>query len=99
MNVLRFDACESDFDARLKALLAYADEVDEAVESAVRDILAQVRERGDAAILECTARLDGLNAAHVAALEVSKAQMQAALAELSGAQLPRASESHVVVIR
>ena len=59
MNVTRLDASAREFSARLDALLAYADDVDDTVERAVQAILADVRSRGDAAVLEYTERFDG----------------------------------------
>ena len=74
------------FDAALAALLAYAPEADERVEAAVATILADVRAHGDAAVLECTRRFDGVEAASVAALEIGHDALQAALADLPVAQ-------------
>ncbi len=74
------------FDAELARLLAYAAEADAAIETAVTAILADVRERGDAAVLDCTRRFDGVDAASVAALEIGTDELQAALAGLPAAQ-------------
>ena len=42
------------------------------------DILADVQARGDAAVLEYTARFDGLQADSMAALELTKQELKAA---------------------
>jgi histidinol dehydrogenase len=52
------------------------------VQNAVSEILAGVRARGDAAVLEYTARFDRLNAPDMAALELSQDDLQAALEKL-----------------
>ena len=52
----------------------------------MRDILADVRARGDAALLDCTARFDGVQAASVAALELRAAELKAAFDGLPAEQ-------------
>ena len=49
-------------------------------------ILADVQQRGDAAVLEYTARFDGLNAPDLAALELTQAELQAAFDSLPDVQ-------------
>lgn len=82
LSITRLDASSSDFRARLAELLAFNDETDSAVQNAVSEILAGVRAKGDAAVLEYTARFDRLNAPDMAALELSQADLQAALSKL-----------------
>jgi len=77
---------DAGFGAALTALLAYSAETDEAIETSVAAILADVRARGDAAVLDCTRRFDGLDAASVASLEVHASDMRAALVGLPDAQ-------------
>ena len=77
---------EPGFAAELARLLAYAPEADDAIESAVTAILADVRARGDAAVLDFTRRFDGIDAPSLASLEVGAAEMQAALAGLPAPQ-------------
>ena len=74
------------FAATLTALLAYSAETDEAIETSVAAILADVRARGDAAVLDCTRRFDGIDATSVGALEVHASDMRAALVGLPDAQ-------------
>ena len=57
---IRLDQTNADFEARFAALLAAKREVSEDVDSAVRAILADVRHRGDAAVIDYTARFDRL---------------------------------------
>jgi histidinol dehydrogenase len=82
VSIVCLNAADADFRARLAELLAFNDETDTAVQGAVSEILAGVRARGDAAVLEYTARFDRLNAANMAALELSQAELHAALAKL-----------------
>jgi len=82
ISITRLDASSADFRARLAELLAFNDATDSAVQNAVSEILAGVRARGDAAVLEYTARFDRLDAPDMAALELSQADLQAALGKL-----------------
>ncbi len=50
------------------------------------DILADVQQRGDAAVLEYTARFDGLSAASMAGLELTQADFKAAFDAIPAAQ-------------
>ena len=80
--ITRLDASSADFRLQLAELLAFNDATDSAVQNAVSEILAGVRARGDVAVLEYTARFDRLDAPDMAALELSQADLQAALAKL-----------------
>ncbi len=79
MNVARLDASAPGFDTALRQLLAYADEVDANIEATTQAILADVKARGDAAVLDYTARFDGLRALSTNELRVSKEEMTKAL--------------------
>lgn len=81
----RLDSRAADFDRHLQALTQWSDAVDQAVEATVTQIIAQVEQRGDAALLEYTARFDRLEAESVAALEVSQARMAEARAGIDDA--------------
>ena len=89
---------DAGFAAALASLLAYSAEADEAIETSVAAILADVRTRGDAAVLDCTRRFDRIEAASVAELEVDAAEMRSALASLPAAQR-RALEGASVRVR
>ncbi len=54
------DINDKDFDARFAAILARGEESGKEVEQAVLDIIADVRNRGDAALLDYTRRFDRL---------------------------------------
>ncbi len=75
----RLDSRSADFQAQLATLLAFSADTDKAITEAVETIVGAVRSRGDAAVLEFTAKFDRLNAASMAELEMPKARLQAAL--------------------
>ncbi len=82
----RLDSTAAGFDADLAALIAFEASQDPAIDAAVAQIVADVRARGDAALLEYTRRFDRLDMPSVAALEITAAEMQAAYASLPTAQ-------------
>lgn len=82
IHIRRLDSSSNDFHAQLRAVLAFEASADEAIEHAVASILADVKLRGDAAVLEYTQRFDRLDmnrSASMAALAVPPAELQAAL--------------------
>ncbi|XLZ68918.1 histidinol dehydrogenase [Massilia sp. SR12] len=84
--IRKLDSTQDDFQETLDALLAFEAETDDAIESAVAKIIADVRARGDDAVLEYTNRFDRMNAASMAAFDIGQAELDAALAGLPGAQ-------------
>jgi histidinol dehydrogenase len=82
----RISTASSTFDAQFKARLHWSAEADAAIEHRVADILADVQTRGDAAVLEYTARFDGLSAASVAGLELTQSDFKAAFDAIPAAQ-------------
>ncbi|WKB54783.1 histidinol dehydrogenase [Eleftheria terrae] len=75
-----------DFEAEFHRALHWSAETDHAIEQRVADILADVRARGDAAVLEYTHRFDGLAAGSVSELALSQQELQAALEQITPAQ-------------
>ncbi|WP_166454694.1 histidinol dehydrogenase [Duganella rivi] len=87
--ITKLDSSQADFKQRLDTLLAFEASTDDAIESAVGKILADVKARGDAAVLEYTNKFDRLpngGATSMAALDVSQEELQAALAAIPAAQ-------------
>jgi len=82
--IRRLDSTQAGFDARLSELLAFEATQDASVERAVTEILSDVRTRGDAALLDCTRRFDGVEAGSVAELEIPAGELRAALGRLAG---------------
>lgn len=81
--IRKLDATQPDFQAQLNAVLAFEAGEDEAIDQAAARILADVKARGDAAVLEYSNRFDRLSASSVAALEIGQQELQDALAQLS----------------
>ena len=75
---LRLSTAQPDFEAAFQARLHWSDETDAAVEHRVAEILAEVKAKGDEAVLAYTARFDALPAASMAQLELTQAELKAA---------------------
>ena len=58
LEIQRFSQTDDDFEARVRALTAPMEALDPHLVSSVRDIIAEVRSRGDKALLEFTRRFD-----------------------------------------
>jgi len=82
----RLTTSEADFEAKFQARLHWSGETDAAIEQRVAEILVDVRQRGDAAVLEYTARFDGVQAAALKELELTQAELKAAFDALPVAQ-------------
>ena len=83
---LQMNTADAGFEAAFAARLHWSADTDAAIEQRVADILADVQKRGDAAVLDYTERFDGLQATDVKALEITQAELQAALDSLPAAQ-------------
>ncbi|MDW5444056.1 histidinol dehydrogenase [Polaromonas sp. SM01] len=82
----RLSTADNTFDAQLKVLQHWSAEADQAIETVVADILADVQQRGDAAVLDYTRRFDHLQADSVQALELTQAELKAAFDTIPAAQ-------------
>jgi histidinol dehydrogenase len=80
---MRLDTGAADFETGFAALLDLARETTARVDAAVAEIIAAVRARGDAALLDYTARFDGWTPAGAEALRVSAAEIAAATASIA----------------
>ena len=76
---VRLDNRQDDFEARFEMVLASKREATVDVADAVAGIIADVRARGDAALLELTAKYDRLSAGSMAELRVGRNEIDAAL--------------------
>jgi histidinol dehydrogenase len=85
-EIARLNSQNPDFESALERLLDWDQTTDPAVEAVVRDIIADVRRRGDAALLEYTTRFDRWTAATPAGLECSLQDCQQALATIDERQ-------------
>ncbi|MCA3382986.1 MAG: histidinol dehydrogenase, partial [Roseomonas sp.] len=79
----RLDTREAGFEAAFTALLDDARETTQKVDGIVAGIIADIRARGDAALVELTARFDRWQPANAAALCVTQAEIDAADATIA----------------
>jgi histidinol dehydrogenase len=86
VQVRHLDTTATDFEAEFQRVLHWSAETDAAIETRVAEILSDVRARGDAAVLEYTARFDGLPASSMADLELGADDLRAALDQITPAQ-------------
>src|SRR5690606_21124490 len=86
LSIRKLDAAAAGFQERLREALAWESISNAGVQETVAAILADVKARGDAAVLEYTRRFDALDAASMEALEIAPARMQASLENLPAAQ-------------
>ncbi len=86
VQIRTLDSTDANFKQQLHTLLAFEAATDDAIETAVAKILADVKARGDAAVLEYTNRFDRVNATSITAFDLTQDELQAALAALPEAQ-------------
>ena len=70
LNIRRYNSTDATFQVALRQLLAFAGAQDDKIDAVVAGILNDVKQRGDAAVLEYTQKFDRLSAASMAALEL-----------------------------
>ena len=85
-DLARLSSADDTFEAEFAARLHWGAEQDAAIEERVAAILANVRARGDAAVLEYTARFDGVSAPDLGALQLKADELAAAFDGLPAAQ-------------
>jgi histidinol dehydrogenase len=83
---LRLATRDAGFDDALKARLHWSADTDAGIEQAVARILADVQQRGDAAVLEYTNRFDAMTASSLQQLELRPSELESALRALPAAQ-------------
>jgi histidinol dehydrogenase len=81
--MIRLSTRDADFEQRFVALLSQARETTETVDRAVADIIAAVRARGDAAVIDYTTRFDRQTLT-ADRLRISTAEIDAAVAAIPG---------------
>jgi len=94
MKLRRLSTRSAGFDAELAALTRYDAAQDGRVEAVVRSIIAEVRMRGDAAVLEYAQRFDKVSARSVVELEIPKERLHQAAGEVSRPQLEALRAAH-----
>lgn len=78
--MLFLDINDTDFDARFAAILTRGEETSLQVTEVVQGIIKDIRNSGDDALLEYTNRFDRLGLSDAAGLEISSAEIEAAMA-------------------
>ena len=84
--IARLDASQADFSTRLDELLAWDSVSDTKVADIVAEIIAAVKQRGDAAVIEYTNRFDRRRVTAMDELVVSAERIATALASITQAQ-------------
>ena len=82
----RLSTASSTFEVDFKARLHWSAQADAAIEQRVADILADVRLRGDAALIDYTGRFDRLNVTGMDALELTATELRLAFDSLPPVQ-------------
>ncbi len=77
-DIHQFSTSDSNFIQQLDQLLAWESVSDQAVKQTVDNVIADVRLRGDKALLDYTGQFDGWQASTAATLEISQARMSEA---------------------
>jgi histidinol dehydrogenase len=93
LEITRLSTTQPDFREAFERLLSWEEGGPAGIGQVVADILDTVRRRGDAAVLEYTARLDRHEAESVAALEVPAERLQTAVAAIPADQLQALREA------
>ena len=78
MKIRRLSSRDPGFDEALTGLLAFEETADDKLEATVAAILADVKKRGDAAVMEYTRKFDRLLLANAAAMELSREELHVA---------------------
>ncbi|WP_210396571.1 histidinol dehydrogenase [Motiliproteus sediminis] len=86
LNLRRLNAADAGFERKLDQLLAWESVSDPQVNAIVDEVLARVRSDGDSAVVEFTNRFDRLSVDSMAALELGRERLQAALDGLPAEQ-------------
>lgn len=85
-DIARLNSLDPAFDADLERLLDWEQAADPGVETVVREVIAEVRARGDDAVMEYTARFDRWSVAAAGKLEISRDACYQAVASLEDGQ-------------
>lgn len=86
IEIKRFNSKDSDFDSHLEKLLAFENAQDDTVELTVSKILADIKQRKDAALIEYTNRFDRLSAVSGKDFELTQDHLQQSLTILPSNQ-------------
>lgn len=84
--IRRLNASDTDFSQQLEQLLSWESVSDDSVNQRVLDIIAAVRQQGDAALIEFTRQFDGLEVAEMGDLILPRERLEAALDKITPEQ-------------
>ncbi|MEC8001741.1 MAG: histidinol dehydrogenase, partial [Pseudomonadota bacterium] len=93
LQMQRFSQSDGDFEARVCALKAPMEALDPNLVSSVRDIISEVRSRGDQALLEFTQRFDQHPAESVSELVFEGDALKAFESQITGAERAAITEA------
>jgi len=82
LDIRRLSSQDADFSVHFNTLLQQNQSAENDVRHTVEEIIKDIRENGDQALLVYTKKFDQVSAAQVSELEVSRQQMQAALTQI-----------------
>ncbi|ALS59394.1 histidinol dehydrogenase [Pandoraea norimbergensis] len=82
LDIRKLDSSADGFAKQLRDVLAFEASEDAAIDRAAAEILADVKTRGDAAVIEYTNKFDRLSASGMSALELPATALEAALESL-----------------
>ncbi len=86
LNITRLNYIDTSFYQQLDKLLAWEASIDGDVAKIVVDILADVKQRGNAAVIEYTNKFDRMNLSDANELEINQSQLQHALESIGSEQ-------------
>ena len=86
IQIKRFNSTDPDFNANLEKLLAFENAQDDAVDLTVTRILADIKNRKDAALIEYTNRFDRLSITSAKDFELTQNHLQQSLEALPSIQ-------------
>ncbi len=86
LNIKKISTTEDGFQNQLEQLLAWESVSDESVNAVVKEVIKNVRQNGDQALLDYTAKFDRLQLQSGADLEIASTELEAALHRIPAEQ-------------
>ncbi|MFZ9480895.1 MAG: histidinol dehydrogenase, partial [Burkholderiaceae bacterium] len=93
VRIAKLSSQQPDFQAVLARLLRFDAAQDEAISATVKQVIADIRARGDQALLELTQKFDQLSVGSVSDLEITPQELRQAFDRLPEAQRRALSEA------
>ncbi|MDR4518872.1 MAG: histidinol dehydrogenase [Nitrosomonas sp.] len=82
VQIKRLNSVDSNFNQALQQLLAFENAMDESIDATVAQILAEIKVRGNEALIEYTNRFDQVNVHSMTELELTQERLQRSLSSL-----------------